>query len=151
MPAHLYGFTICIANGAEDGSRATARCWPRWTARGTTGTARTARSGCTGLACNHSAPDHAFRDGVARTERVASHAEINQWAEGTCARCGTQTLVTGRKLCVYCDQLRVMPPLPPERRRRAAAPARLALPPAAFLVLTGVAVAIIIIYLLMLR
>jgi hypothetical protein len=81
-----------------------------------------------GLACNHSAPDHAFRDGVARTERVASHAEINQWAEGTCARCGTQTLVTGRKLCVYCDQLRVMPPLPPEQRRRAAAPARLALP-----------------------
>lgn len=104
-----------------------------------------------GLACNHSAPDHAFRDGVARTERVASHAEINQWAEGTCARCGTQTLVTGRKLCVYCDQLRVMPPLPPEQRRRAAAPARLALPPAAFLVLTCVAVAVIIIYLLMLR
>lgn len=42
------------------------------------------------------------------------------WREGTCQRCGTETLVVGpvvQPLCVYCDQLRIMPPLPPAQRQ----------------------------------
>jgi len=49
-----------------------------------------------------------------------------QWRDGTCDRCGTQTLVIGpdvQPLCVYCDELRTLPPLPvpktPEQTRQA--------------------------------
>jgi hypothetical protein len=49
-----------------------------------------------------------------------------QWRWGTCQRCGTETLVIGpdvQPLCVYCDELRILPPLPapktPEQTRAA--------------------------------
>lgn len=44
------------------------------------------------------------------------------WNEGTCARCHTQTLVKGppsQRLCVYCDELRVLPPSEQPVRKRA--------------------------------
>jgi hypothetical protein len=53
---------------------------------------------------------------IAEAGRGFAIPEARQpWRPGTCDRCGTETLVIGpdvQPLCVYCDELRILPPLP---------------------------------------
>jgi hypothetical protein len=82
-----------------------------------------------GTVARHIIEASTIESGTIKAGEVMAPLPKRQWRDGTCERCGTETLVVGpdvQPLCVYCDELRVLPPLPatPRQEKTLVRPAR---------------------------